>query len=273
MLSITRKALTTLVGLTSLLLALMPAQTAFAQGIYQSGTFGLDISFPQCNAINFPTTASNGAPYQFGVIGVTGGRAFTRNPCLGPEYQAITQQGLAPSFYINVNSPRGPMTPFEQNGPNGTCDPSDLACRGYNYGWNTAQYAYGYAQQTLQSLDISTLPNTWWLDVETENFWSNDQASNAQVIQGALDFFRGTTVSSGGNGQNPNTSIVVGIYSVPSMWESIMGTFTQGSLPAWIAGARSLGSASQLCSDVSFTGGPTWLVQYWNGVSDQDYAC
>jgi hypothetical protein len=46
------------------------------------------------------------------------------------------------------------------------------------------------------------------------------------------------------------------------------------NVPAWVAGASSLSNASSLCSS-SFTGGPVWLVQFFNRTLnyDQDYAC
>jgi hypothetical protein len=52
----------------------------FAAGIYQGGTTGNDISYPQCSTSSYPSTAA------FGIVGVTGGRAFTHNSCFSSEY-------------------------------------------------------------------------------------------------------------------------------------------------------------------------------------------
>jgi non-ribosomal peptide synthetase component F len=52
---------------------------ALAYGIYTSGTTGNDISYPQCSTSTYPNNS-------FGIVGVTGGKAFTDNSCLSQEF-------------------------------------------------------------------------------------------------------------------------------------------------------------------------------------------
>lgn len=52
---------------------------AFAYGIYTGGMTGNDISYPQCSTSSYPQNS-------FGIVGVTGGRAFTDNSCLSKEF-------------------------------------------------------------------------------------------------------------------------------------------------------------------------------------------
>ncbi|HLH73007.1 MAG TPA: hypothetical protein VKX96_06965 [Chloroflexota bacterium] len=234
----------------------------FAVEFPSSGAIGFDVSYPQCQASLTSNPPASTTAYQFAVIGITGGRAMTRNRCLGAEYQVAAGQGLPISFYLNVNYPRGAAVAYGQDGPLGTCDNFDEQCISYTYGWNTAQDAYQNAQQTLQSLNVSDMPSIWWLDVEIANYWSPDPSLNDRVIQGAIDFFQ----QSVGN-------VTVGIYSVRSDWNRIAGASFQPGVPAWVAGARSLNGAGQLCAQPSFTGGPVALVQYANKQFDVDYVC
>ena len=125
------------------------------------GRYGNDISWPQCGGA-FPTQAG------FGIIGVTGGRPFTQNPCLAQEWQwALSNRG-APAYYMNISDP-------------GTADPS-------GYGASAAAYALNYASSATGA--SSAVNHVWWIDVETANTWSSNQAANAALIQGALTYLK-----------------------------------------------------------------------------------
>src|SRR4029077_3724708 len=136
---------------------------AMAAGVsldpYLPASTGYDISWPQCGGA-FPAP-----PYAFDVVGVTNGRGLPDNPCLGAE-QGWGQAGLL-SLYMNGNAPPAD-DPHAASGPAGTCAAGDTGCRAYNYGFNAAIDAFGYAG--AQGAHAAT----WWLDVETANTWDSN---------------------------------------------------------------------------------------------------
>ncbi|MGH2461941.1 MAG: hypothetical protein ACRDIY_24050 [Chloroflexota bacterium] len=228
-----------------------------------SGEVGVDVSFPQCGNLNVPTLASNGAPYTFAIIGVNHGRAFTQNTCLADEYQALSARGYGLGFVMNLNSPRGQSLIQGQQGPRGTCALDDLSCLSYNDGWNAAQDAYTYTLQTLANIGVTDLPRSWFMDIEETNYWSSDLSLNDQVLQGAIDFLSEATGFNLTVPSGSGTPPVVAVYSVPAQWARIAGPSYQPAVVGWTTGARSLTTASRLCS-TSLVGGATQIVQHWN---------
>ncbi|MHB8577887.1 MAG: fibronectin type III domain-containing protein [Dehalococcoidia bacterium] len=219
-----------------------------AFGPYPAGSTGTFLSFPQCGG-SFP--ASAGA---FGIIGVTGGRAFYQNPCLVGEYAWAQQAPAAPSAVMNLNVPIGTTAFKAQSGPRGACAGSDAVCLGFNYGYNAAQAAVADAasQQTTAVV--------WWLDIETENSWAADSSQNVPVIEGAVAALQ-------------THGLLVGLYSTPSQWQQISGNF-QPRLPVWLAGAADAASAAGACQrGHGFGGGSVWLVQFATAGADGVYAC
>lgn len=215
---------------------------ASAQGVYPSGSTGIDVSYPNCNA-SIPNNLS------FGIVGVTGGLNFHPNTCLASESSHFNNL----SFYLNTGYPGLSTALNYQNSPK-ICTTNDLGCLAYNYGYNAGQYATAYAQ----SQGVSA--NTWWLDVETMNTWSTDAAQNIQSLQGQTDALKASGVST------------VGVYSTTAQWGTITGGWKNG-LPSW--GATTWQTAKQAktyCTGHEFTGGPTYLLQF-KGKLDQDYAC
>ncbi len=254
--------------------AIAPGPVAHAAGTDALGTTGFDVSFPQCaDSLAALVADPSGAPFQFAVVGVNHGRPFSQNPCLARQYQTVTGRGLTPSLYLNLDAPRDPSRWLDSVGSDEACAPDDLACAYTHYGRQAAADADAYAWTALQSIGVSTLPTTWWLDVENSNYWSPDPSLNARVIQGAIDYLQGQTVAGTNGTSDSATSLTVGIYSVPAMWRQIAGASYQPGVPAWVAGATSFFTASRLCVARSFTGGPIWLVQYRNGRYDGDLAC
>ena len=194
------------------------------------GRYGNDISWPQCGGA-FPAKAG------FGIVGVTGGRPYTQNSCLAAEWQwALSNKG-APAYYMNLANP-------------GTSPPAA-------YGANAAAYALNYA--TSQTGASSAVNHVWWIDVETTNTWSSNQAANVAVIQGALSYLK------------QHTAKAVGIYSTGYQWGVITGGVRLGA-PVWAAGASSAASAPSMCG-TGFTGKPVKVVQYPAGAYDGDYRC
>jgi hypothetical protein len=240
-------------GLGAWLAVHAPARV-FATTHYPSTEVGSDISFPQCGH-DYPDHAA------FGIVGVTGGRAFTGNPCLASEYRWAREAGSA-SVYFNINYARPGYPSFAAHaldGPAGHCLPTQNPCTAYNYGWNAAADAVDRAD------DAGTDPAMWWLDVETVNYWADpsSRALNARVIQAALDLLRSRGLSAG-------------IYSINEMWSRIAGTQYRPGAPVWYAEtnpATGYPSASHYCDAAyAFTGGTVWLVQ-WTDTVDHDYAC
>ena len=208
---------------------------------------GNDISWPQCSR-SYPAKPA------FGIVGVSGGLAYSDNPCLASEYAWAAGAPRRPGLYMNTANPGTQSVHWAAPGPRacgGTSD--DLGCA-YNYGWNAASHAVAYA--TSQG----AVDGNWWLDVETANTWSTNLAANNADIQGMVDYLR-------------SQSRTVGIYSTGYQWHQITGGTTL-DVPNWVAGATSSSQAVAWCSPTkSFSGGPVSLVQYPAGSFDGDVAC
>jgi hypothetical protein len=233
------------VSLFTLAWSILSSQ-ALASGLLATHTTGNDLSYPQCHIGNYPNQA-------FGIVGVTGGKAFTQNACLAQEFAWATRLSHSASLYINLNAPIGPTASQGMTGPYGHCPPNEPLCQAENYGYNAAQAAFDYArgQQVSSSM--------WWLDIETANSWASTPSLNRGTIQGAVRFL----TAQGG--------ITVGIYSVPSMWSSITGDYSN-QLPVWTV-ASSVSPITSCSSTSGFTGGTVSLVQYSANGFDTDYAC
>jgi hypothetical protein len=213
-----------------------------AQGVYQSGTNGVDLSYPNCNAQIPAATA-------FGIVGVTGGLNFSPNNCASTEASRFHNLSL----YVNTGYPGQSYGLKYQNAPH-QCDTADLNCLAYNYGYTAGQYATNYAASKGLSSSL------WWLDVETMNSWTSDYSQNIQSLQGETDALKAVGVGS------------VGVYSTTAQWKTITGGWQNG-WPNW--GASTWNTAKQAatyCTGHQFNGGPTYLIQY-KGKIDQDYAC
>lgn len=238
-----------LIGLLLMAVLAALAPGVEAAGIYTTSDSGYDISWPQCDGA-YPRTNA----YVMGVVGVTSGHAFRNNPCFASQY-AWAAHTLSPeAVYLNLNEDIGTTAANGETGPYGTCTPG-TACHALNYGYNAASSAYTYAAQQVPTF----VAQMWWLDIETENSWSEtDLSLNRDVIMGALRYLQ------------EERHFMVGIYSTPSMWQEITGGWQVG-LPVWVGGGTQE-KAPTLCG-VGFTGGPVYLVQYARGDYDGNYAC
>jgi hypothetical protein len=227
------------------------AQPSLAAGPYTWPDRGYDVSYPQCGA-----TAPTG---RFAILGVTHGRAFSTNSCLTAEYGQAIGQGIAPdriTFYMNLNAAIGSTASKGATGPAGPCKASDKACQAYNYGYNAAAEAYGYAATSVGQSGSVWQSGVWWLDIETANSWQVQGTINRQTILGAARLL-------GERGQR------VGIYSTQSMWNKITGTWSTPDLPIWYAGT----SSCDYANSHKFTGGEVWLVQAGSATNGGDIAC
>jgi hypothetical protein len=213
---------------------------ASAQAVYQSGTTGVDVSYPNCTA-KIPRVS-------FGIVGVTHGLLYSYNSCLAAEASHFSNLSLYintgwydQSTHINASSPR-------------LCTAGDADCLAYNYGYNAALDALSYANS--QGVHSSA----WWLDVETANSWNSDVVQNQNSLQGSFDAL------------SQNGATTLGVYSTTAQWQSVTGGWLN-NWPNWGATTwRKASQAAKYCSGHQFTGGPTYLIQY-SGSLDQDYAC
>src|SRR6266568_34068 len=109
-----------------------------------AGSTGHDISYPQCSG----SSISAGAGHlggQFGIVGVTNGRAWSANPCLGSEYQWAAGLPSTPGLYTNTANPAPTSSYYWPT--SGSTDPvlcekststTDPGCA-YDYGWHTGK--------------------------------------------------------------------------------------------------------------------------------------
>lgn len=236
--------------------------------VYPPSNVGYDMSY---NTYAYPATV-----FSFGIVGISGGKAFIHNDRLPSEYSWARLGGIAPTVYMNLNAPYGSTVTGHIDTPkscparaatsSGQVEPT--ACEGYNYGYNAAQDAYAYAKSK------SVTSSFWWLDIEEANSWSPDTTVNDATIQGAIDYL---------NTQGTRA----GIYSVARMWNDIAGngfvpaqTMNGQSVPTptWLPiGISSLVSAINACTTYTsfIVGNPIWLVQYVANSTavDQNVAC
>src|SRR5437763_8624727 len=162
------------------------------------GRYGNDISWPQCGGA-YPVNAG------FGIVGVTNGLPYSANPCLASQWRWATAAKGAPAFYMNLSNPGTAGSHWGVGGGPRSCSgaSTDAGCA-YDYGWNAAAAAFSYASSQAGAAAAST--HVWWIDVETANTWSSNQALNATVIQGALTYLK------------QHTSRAVGVYSTSYQW-------------------------------------------------------
>jgi hypothetical protein len=210
---------------------------------YVAGDIGYDISWPQCGGAYPPASA-------VAVVGVNGGSAFTDNPCFSSE---ASWGGANLTVYLNLNSPQGSDSAQWGQGPAGTCIIGNLVCESYNYGYNTAQDSVASAMAAGHGTPI------WWLDVETDSYWTTDTAANDQVMAGAVAAIH-------------HEGLTAAIYSTNYQWGQIAGTYVP-SVPAWYPTGTATATPNAWCSATSFAGGPVYLVQRAAGSYDGDYSC
>lgn len=213
--------------------------------IYPPKSWGYAISWPQCNK-EYPTD-----PFDFGVIGVTGGRSFTHNPCFQSEYKWAFLGKFPPSFYINMDYPGYMDNKFMKSFP---CSENDEKCIAYHYGFESAKDAYNYASTEHAS------PLVWWLDVQIISSWSGNKTTNSKVILGAIDFFK-------------SQNIPVGLSTTPYQWKEITGDLQTG-LPNWIPGIPDKDKAREYCAEgESYSGGYIRQLAYIADHFEEVYSC
>lgn len=209
-----------------------PSPTPLDRSAYPAGSVGYAISWPQCGG-PYPDE-----PFDFGIIGVTNGQAFTENPCFADEYRWAEHGRYHPSIYMNTNYDESVQTlpDVQQCG-------ADAWCRAYQYGRAMAEEAYEYAAS------VHGVAAVWWLDVQIVSDWSEDVTLNAAAIRGAGDFLK-------------SRGIRAGISSTSFQWVTVAGE-AQHNMTIWDASALDADMAATFCREgKDFGGGGTEQIAY-----------
>lgn len=206
----------------------------------------VDVSWPNCKTI--PTNE-----YSRAIIGASGGLDFRPNPCLGQETTFANSYEL----YANTGDPGFPRIKKIGKGPL-SCSGQNLVCYSYNYGYQAGLYV------VKQALFSAAQSDSWWLDVESINSWTNSVAANRADIVGMINAIRAS---------NPFMTPQVGIYTANQQWVALVGHWQIG-LPLWLGtGDTSAAQAKTACASSSVTGGQLVMTQYTAGGLDYNYAC
>jgi hypothetical protein len=142
---------------------------------------------------------------------------------------------------------------------------TERACA-YVYGWAMAQHAAAIAGLRDPS------GHRFWIDVEAERTWSDDQRFNQAVVEGMVAAFTGPRASGG-------VGTTTGLYSDHAEWSRIIGRLRKGStldgLDEWVAigGSTKAAAVDALLHDWPLTaGGRITMVQWVDGRIDRDIA-
>ena len=221
---------------------------------------GADLSWPNCpKGLGMPQRPALGLPFprpsaRFVVIGLTNGPAFHANPCLVSQVAFARERGLRASAYAVVTYPTKRQLRRYGAAPAGA--PAGRT-RLWNTGWAQAKANLGL--MAAAGLDSPAV----WVDVEPvtkPSPWSNHLERNRQVVEGAVAAYR-------------DAGMVVGLYSVRSLWEKVVGNAQYG-LPEWrSAGPQNRAAALAMCRSGSFNGGPAVIAQWWDDRRDHDVLC
>jgi hypothetical protein len=232
---------------------------------------GYDISYPQCGDA-YPEA------FSFAIVGVNGGRVYSRNPCLGPgdHESQLAWAGADVKLYANTGNPGPGLSrywPRGQTEPR-ACDTAaapgaDTVDCAYDYGWNAAAHSFAIALNAfvrlgLADADAERIPGdpAWWLDVEDVNSWRRDRALNVAALEGAVAYLESMDAAE------------VGFYSTLRLWNRITGgTDAFAEYPSWHAGASDEPDARDRCDDEAFTGGTLRMVQWVEDGVDANVRC
>lgn len=222
---------------------------------------GADASWPQCpEGMGIPEKRSKGAPMpteaaEFVVLGLTNGPSFTPNPCLADQVHWVKQRKLWIGAYAVHSYPDAAR--LEQVGDEGPYDAGSATGRLKNAGYASALFNLA----TMEEAGLRT--PAIWVDVEPVPVfeWSSDRAANAAVVQGAVRAYQ-------------EQGYRVGVYSTPTLWDTVVGDWRPG-LPEWrAAGQTSMAEALARCGDDwSFSGGEAVLGQWVEDDRDRNVTC
>ncbi len=237
------------------------------------GSRGVDVSYPDKNcASEIPDGLD------FGIAGINGGRPFTVNSCLTTELARFQKHGLRIEAYINTAYPGSSVASQYLDSPDNpddhkNCDPSDINCLAYLYGYHAGMYA---AQQANEAGIQATMI---WLDVETANAWTYKSVEmgikpeNRWSLLGHIAGFRSAY---------QQKEVTFGVYSTKRLWKIVVGNDTwvksegwpDNDLAMWLApGVNNLDDAVPNCHGPSFkAAGKLVYVQFVQDL-DNNVAC
>ena len=241
-------------------------EPAAVHGVVAGGVRGGDISWPNCpKGMGVPGRRTQGLPLplsdaQFFVIGLTNGRAFTRNPCLASQLEAARTRGVLASAYTMLSYPnRAERARHGAAGPFGTATYAD----------RIANVGHAQASFALDTMAAAGFASPFvWIDVEprAERRWSRTVANNQALIRGALRAAADRGIGSG-------------IYTYALAWRQITGGL-QLDVPLWAPGhsrartfARKQRQTIASCARTSFIGGPLVMTQWVWRNRDHDVTC
>ncbi len=231
-------AMTGVVALSLVTLSL--ATPSGASNSNYSGS-GYDASYYQCSA--------TAAPLGFAIIGVSHGRPFTSNSCATAQWKVAA--GQSRSLYFNTGYALA-YAKSETRSCKQQAGSISFAGTAHEISAQQTAWAIGCSEADVAVASGPGTPVAWWADVETGNSWSTDATLNQATITGLVTEMRSLIPS----------SMPVGVYSTPSMWNQIVGTsYVNANIAAdWQAGAST-------CPTVGFTltgsqvNAPVWLIQ------------
>ena len=193
---------------------------------------------------------------RFVILGLTNGPSFVANPCLADQVAWVRSRHLWAGAYSVISYPDAKT--LAQVADKGPYDGGTPAGALSNAGYQAALFNAATMKR------VGLLPPFVWIDVEhVPHFeWSNDTGANAAVLRGAVRGYE-------------SQGFGVGLYSVPSLWASVVGDLAL-RLPEWrAAGHTSAVEARNRCesSAWSFGGGPGVIGQWVDGSRDLNLTC
>ncbi|MDN5893485.1 MAG: hypothetical protein L0H93_05615 [Nocardioides sp.] len=227
-------------------------------------TYGADISWPQCakGVGPIPERVGLGMPmpkaeWRFVIVGLTNGPAMTQNPCLDEQLSWARQNDVLVSTYAVATYPSDDQ--LDEHGDDGPYDADSTEGRLANWGY--AQAEFNLATMEEVGLEVPSI----WMDVETVPSpplvaWSDDKTANAAVVKGVERSYR-------------EADYLVGAYSTPHLWDTVVGDLSFG-VPEWrAAGQTSEAEAVSRCAEESIQGGKALLGQWVADSRDRNVSC
>lgn len=251
---------------------------ALAWARVEGGTYGGDVSWPQCApGLGIEHKKGLGLPMplpaaEFVIVGLTNGPGMYPNPCLDEQVAWARDSQVALGVYAVTSWPE--KRHLVRDGDAGPFDADTRHGRLANAGWAQAQF--NVATMNAAGIEVRTGDGTQrgvplvWMDVEPVPVWEwpDDRVENAAVVKGAA---RGYV----------DAGLDVGVYSTPYMWDAIVGdlslqTYLDRPVPEWRP-AATLGEAEALsrCEDEqwSIQGGRGLIGQWLAGSRDHNRLC